>query len=147
MATQIMLKHPKTGIVKKGFYGFSWTTFFFGVFPTFIRGDIKTGVLLLIAAIFTCGLALLIWAFIYNKRYTLKLLEQGYEFCDDPDKVRAARAALGVADPEAAAPAAQVVPQAAQPQVAIESADARQADAQPARATVETVNARAGVNG
>ena len=95
MAKAIMLKHPKTGVVKKGFYGFSWTTLFFGCIPALCRGDIKVAALLIVACILTFGLAGIVWAFMYNKRYTLKLIEQGYEFCDEPEKVRAARAALG----------------------------------------------------
>lgn len=102
MATVVMLKHPETGIVTKGFYGFSWTTFFFGCLPALFRGNFKTGVLLLIACVLTCGIAGIIWAFVYNKRYTLNLIEKGYQFCDEEEKVRAARAALGVAEPSQA---------------------------------------------
>lgn len=102
MATVVMLKHPETGIVTKGFYGFSWTTFFFGCLPALFRGDFKTGVLLLITCVLTCGIAGIIWAFVYNKRYTLNLIEKGYQFCDEEEKVRAARAALGVAEPSQA---------------------------------------------
>lgn len=99
MAKTIMLKHPKTGIVKKGLYGFSWTTLFFSFIPALCRGEVKVAVLLILACMCTFGLATIVWAFMYNKRYTLKLIEQGYEFCDEPEKVRAARAALGVAEP------------------------------------------------
>lgn len=98
MAQTVMMKHPKTGIIKKGVYGFSWTTFFFGFFPALFRGDLKVAFLLCIFQILTCGLAGVIWAFIYNKKYTLKLIEQGYEFCDTPEKTMAARAALQVAE-------------------------------------------------
>jgi uncharacterized membrane protein len=27
MAKEILMKHPQTGVIKKGFYGFSWTSF------------------------------------------------------------------------------------------------------------------------
>lgn len=47
--------------------------------------------LLLIACVLTCGIAGIIWAFVYNKRYTLNLIEKGYQFCDEEEKVRAAR--------------------------------------------------------
>jgi hypothetical protein len=38
----------------------------------------------------------LIWAFVYNKRYTIALLERGYRFNDEPSKIALARAALGI---------------------------------------------------
>lgn len=98
MAQVVMMKNPKTGIIKKGFYGFSWTTFFFSFFPALFRGDLKVAVLVLILSCVTGGIAGIIWAFIYNKRYTLKLIEHGYEFCDTPEKNMAAMAALGVAE-------------------------------------------------
>ena len=33
MATRISMRHKESGIMKVGYYGFSWTTFFFGFFP------------------------------------------------------------------------------------------------------------------
>lgn len=40
MAKTVMLRHPQTGILKKGLYGYSWTTLFFSGFPAIFRGDI-----------------------------------------------------------------------------------------------------------
>ena len=37
------MKNPQTGQVKQAPVGFSWTVFFFGMFPAFFRGDIKYG--------------------------------------------------------------------------------------------------------
>lgn len=96
MATQIMLKHPKTGIIKKGFYGFSWTTFFFGGFPAIFRGDLVTGLIFIVLQFITCGISGLIWSFVYNKKYTLKLLEEGYEFFDKEENIIKAKASLGI---------------------------------------------------
>ncbi len=105
MATTIMLKHRQSGLVKTGFYGFSWTTLFFGMFPALFRGDFVTFIggffVLAILGIVSFGigavLAMLIWAFIYNKYYTRRLLEQGYEFADSDAKISEARLRLGVA--------------------------------------------------
>lgn len=105
MATSVQLKHTQSGIVKNGYYGFSWTSFFFGGLPALIRGDIGYGLGVLIAAIlagaFSFGLLWfivgLIWAFIYNKNYTHRLLQTGYEFNDAPDRVTDAKRALGIA--------------------------------------------------
>lgn len=113
MATVIAMKHKDTGITKDGYYGFSWTTFLFGFFPalfrcdfiTFIGGLIITGILGIIAvgitgdfvAIFLSSLIIyLIWAFMYNKYYTRKLLEQGYVFAAGYTENTVAAKALGV---------------------------------------------------
>ena len=97
MATTVMMKHPETGVIKKGFYGFSWTTFFFGGFPAIFRGEIGLGLIVVVLAMLTLGLSSLIWAFIYNKRYTLGLVEKGYAFADSEGKNGEAKAKLGIA--------------------------------------------------
>lgn len=105
MASVVMLKHRDSGIVKKGFYGFSWTTFFFGFFPALFRADFITFmggfVVMLIVGIFTLGIgawvAMFVWAFFYNKYYTRKLLERGYVFADSEGTTAEAKIRLGVA--------------------------------------------------
>jgi hypothetical protein len=100
-----MLKHRDSGLVKRGFYGFSWTTLFFGFFPALFRGDFITFLggfaVLVVLGIFTIGIgsgiAMIVWAFWYNKYYTRKLLERGYMFADSEGVVAEAKAKLGVA--------------------------------------------------
>ncbi len=104
MARSVQMKQKETGIVKNGYYGFSWTSFFFGGLPALFRGDIAYGLGVLIAGIlaaaFSFGLLWLlvglIWAFIYNKNYTHRLLQSGYEFNDTPANVDDAKRALGI---------------------------------------------------
>lgn len=104
VATSIQLKHKQTGILKTGYYGFSWTTFFFGAFPSLFRQDFITFlgcfVISAIIGVATFGIGALfvgiIWAFMYNKYYTRKLIEKGYEFNDTPENTSAASAALGI---------------------------------------------------
>jgi len=96
MATKIMMQHPATGISKSGFYGFSWTTFFFGGIPALFRGDILTGLLVIIFNFFTFWLGGIIWAFFYNKQYTHKLVEKGYVFAGTESEIAAAKSALGI---------------------------------------------------
>lgn len=105
MATAIRLRHPRTGIVKTGYYGFSWTSFFFGGIPALMRGDVWVGLAVLagslVASAFSAGtlwfVVGLIWAVIYNKRYTQGLLSEGYVFDDEPGRVAQARRQLDVA--------------------------------------------------
>jgi hypothetical protein len=104
MADVILLKHAQSGIVKKGYVGFSWTTLFFGLFPALFRADFATFiggfVIWIILAVFSYGIlaiiASIVWAFVYNSYYTKKLLERGYEFADSPDRIAYARQRLGV---------------------------------------------------
>jgi|SRR5208282_5377155 len=105
MAHAVKLRHSKSGIVKNGYYGFSWTSFFFLGLAALFRGDIAYGLGVLAAGIlagaFSFGLLWLVvalaWAFIYNKNYTQRLLESGYEFADQPEVVEKAKRALDVA--------------------------------------------------
>lgn len=96
MASIVMLKDPKTGIIKKGFFGFSWTTLFFGGLPAICRGDLVVGILITIASFFTGWIVAIIWAFVYNKRYTLGLIQQGYQFIDNNETTRLAKNKLGI---------------------------------------------------
>ncbi|HEY0524287.1 MAG TPA: hypothetical protein VGD08_12915 [Stellaceae bacterium] len=96
MAKAVMLRNPQTGIVKKGLYGFSWTTFFFGGLPAMFRGDWLMGLILVVLQFLTWGISGLIAAFVYNKHYTTKLIERGYRFADTEAVNAMARARLGI---------------------------------------------------
>ena len=96
MATKIMMLHPSTGISKSGFYGFSWTTFFFGGFPALFRGDIIIGLVVVVLNLLTWWIAGVIWSFFYNKHYTHKLVEKGYVFAGSDSEIAAAKSALGI---------------------------------------------------
>lgn len=105
MATKVMMKHKESALLKEGFIGFSWTTFFFGAFPALFRGDFMTffGIFafLLILAVVTAGvgslLVMIIWAFKYNQYYTKKLIEKGYVLSDTPENNALAAQALQMA--------------------------------------------------
>lgn len=84
MAVAVDLK--KGNVKKKGVIGFSWTTFFFGFFVPLFRGDVLWAIVMLIAALLTAGISGIVFAFIYNKRYTEKLLKDGFEPVGDSDR-------------------------------------------------------------
>jgi len=104
MAKAVLLENPESGIIKTGYYGFSWTTFFFGFFPALFRSDFKTFIcgfiVLVILAFLTMGIGscigMFIWAFMYNKYYTTGLLKKGYKFVGDTPDNQIAAGKLGV---------------------------------------------------
>ena len=104
MATKISMKNTNNGLTKNGFYGFSWTTLFFGGFPALFRGDYITFLgffaIALIVGVITAGIGsfivLIAWAFMYNKYYTRRLIEKGYKFSGSDEQNSAAANAIGV---------------------------------------------------
>ena len=104
MATEIKMKHKETGLLKNGFIGYSWTTLFWGFFPALFRGDFLTFLALFVAVLILGGItagiggliAMVIWSFMYNKYYTTKLIEKGYEFCDSEEANANASVAIGL---------------------------------------------------
>jgi len=93
--------------MKDGYYGFSWTTLLFGFFPALFRGDFITFiggfVITAIIALVTFGIGALfinlVWAFMYNKYFTRKLLERGYAFAGSEGDNALAASNLGVIAP------------------------------------------------
>ncbi|MGN8505987.1 HrgC protein [Helicobacter pylori] len=73
----------KDHLIKKGLVGFSWTTLFFGFFVPITRGDARWAIVMVVVTLFTFVLSNIVFAFIYNKQYTTKLLESGYEPTDE----------------------------------------------------------------
>ena len=104
MATMVQLKHSDTGLIKEGYFGFSWTTLFFGFLPALFRGDFITFLggftISLILGFATFGIGFLVvniaWAFMYNKYFSRKLLERGYALNGTEALNRQAAQVLGV---------------------------------------------------
>jgi hypothetical protein len=96
MASPVMMKNPDNGLIKKGYYGFSWTYLFFGWWVPLIRGELGVAALHLIFSMFTFGLWQIIVSFLYNKQYMTRLISQGYKFVDRPEINMSAAAAIGV---------------------------------------------------
>ena len=94
MARTVVMKNPQNGMIKKGFYGFSWTYFFFGWFVPLFRGELGVAALHLLFSFLTLGLWQIIFCFLYNKQYTSRLIADGFKFADRPDANLAAAIAL-----------------------------------------------------
>jgi len=96
MAKRVALIHPQTGLMKSGFYGFSWTFLFFGWFVPLFRGELLIALLHFTITVITIGLWQIIFAFLYNKQYTTRLLEKGYVLNDTEEVNEEARQKLGI---------------------------------------------------
>ena len=96
MAKKVALIHPQTGLMKSGFYGFSWTFLFFGWFVPLFRGELMIALLHFTITVITIGLWQIIFAFLYNKQYTSRLLEKGYVLNDTEEVNEEARRKLGI---------------------------------------------------
>lgn len=96
MAKRVALFHPQTGLMKPGFFGFSWTFLFFGWFVPVFRGELLVGLLHLAITVVTFGIWQLIIAFLYNKQYMTRMLEKGYVLNDTEEVNEAARQKLGI---------------------------------------------------
>jgi hypothetical protein len=95
-AKKFTIKNPTTGQLKDGFFGFSWTYFYFSFFVPLIRGEIGIAALHLIFSIITLGLWQFIFAFFYNKQYTQRLIAQGFKFSDTEERNVMAAKRIGI---------------------------------------------------
>ncbi|RKP52075.1 hypothetical protein [Trinickia fusca] len=98
MATAVLIKHPGSGMMKKGYFGFSWTYLFFGWWVPLFRGEVSIAALHLLLTVFTLSLWQFIMAFLYNKQYmTRMLVDKGFVLADSNAKNTEARIKLGIA--------------------------------------------------
>ena len=96
MAKPVFVKNPNTGLIKKGYYGFSWTYPFFGWFVPLFRGELGVAALHLLFSLVTFGLWQLVVAFLYNKQYMQRLISAGFKLADRPEVNADAAAAIGI---------------------------------------------------
>lgn len=75
----INFKHPQTGAMKAAPVGFSWTTLLFSFFPALLRGHWVGAVIIFAISLMTAGLAVIVFAFIYNKMYIKYLISEGFK--------------------------------------------------------------------
>lgn len=75
---RLILNNPHDGKIRKAPIGFSWTTFFFGLWPAVFRGSWKYAILMFLTFFPTLGISAFVWPFIFNRLYLNSLLEDGY---------------------------------------------------------------------
>ena len=93
----VLVKHQQSGLVKKGYFGYSWTYLLFGWLVPVIRGEIGVGVLHLVLTAFTFGIFQIVMPFLYNKQYMTRLLTSGWQLSDNEPVMTTARLKLGIA--------------------------------------------------
>ena len=98
MAKRVALIHPQTGLMKPGFYGFSWTFLFFGWFVPIFRGELLVALLHLAITVVTFGLWQFIIAFLYNKQYMTRLLVSGWQLDRNDANYPVAVRKLGISE-------------------------------------------------
>ena len=96
MAKKVQLIHPQSGLMKSGYFGFSWTFLFFGWFVPVFRGELLLALLHLAITVVTFGIWQVIIAFLYNNQYMTRMLEKGYVLNDNEAVNEAARQKLGI---------------------------------------------------
>ncbi len=97
MATAVLIKHLPSGMVKKGYFGFSWTYLIFGWWVPLFRGEIGIAALHLLITLCTFFLWQIVMAFLYNKQYmTRMLVDKGYVLADTELTNTLARLHLGI---------------------------------------------------
>ena len=96
MAKPVAIIHPQSGLIKSGYFGFSWTFLFFGWFVPVFRGELLVALLHFAITVVTFGIWQVIIAFLYNKQYMTRMLEKGYVLNDTEEVNDAARRKLGI---------------------------------------------------
>ncbi|MFT8736317.1 MAG: hypothetical protein ABF760_02510 [Zymomonas mobilis] len=74
----LILVNSYNGKIRRAPIGFSWTTFFFGLWPAVFRGSWKYALLMFLTIFPTLGISSLVWPFIFNRLYLNSLLEDGF---------------------------------------------------------------------
>jgi hypothetical protein len=96
MVKKVQLIHPLSGLIKSDYFGFSWTSLFFGWFVPVFRGELLIALLHFAITVVTFGIWQVIIAFLYNKQYMTRMLEKGYVLNDTEEVNEAARRKLGI---------------------------------------------------
>ena len=92
----VRLIHRQSGLVKKGYVGWSWTYFFFGWLVPVCRGEIGIGLLHFFLSVFTFGLFQWVMSLLYNKQYMVRQILDGWDLDASDLNYALARQKLGM---------------------------------------------------
>ena len=99
--TTIHFKNPITNEMKQAPVGFSWTTFFFGLFPALFRSDWKWAAIMGLCALVTWGFSSIVFCFIYNSLHIKDLVNSGFKAVSiDDNNLAGASSNVGIIIPE-----------------------------------------------
>ena len=96
MATKIMLQHANSGLLREGYYGFSWTFLLFGGIVCFFRREPGYGFAHMAASFLTFGLWNLLFCFLYNRQNLRRMVESGWKLTGTDLEIRSAAQELGL---------------------------------------------------
>lgn len=94
----VRIIHTDSGLVKKGFLGFSWTYLVFGWFVPVVRGELGVGVLHFLITVVSLGLSQLVFPFLYNRQFMNRMLTAGWRLDPTGANYEMAKRVLGVRD-------------------------------------------------
>ena len=95
----VRLIHVPSGIVKEGYVGYSWTYLVFGWFVPVVRGELGVGVLHLAITLVSFGISQLVFPFLYNRQYMVRMLTNGWELDVTDPNYELARRKLNIKSP------------------------------------------------
>lgn len=95
----VRIIHAGSGLVKTGYIGYSWTYLVFGWFVPVIRGEIGIGALHFLLTLVSLGLSQLIFPFLYNRQYMIRMLTSGWRLDATDANYESAKRVLSIQDP------------------------------------------------
>ena len=95
----VQLIHVDSGMVKDGYVGYSWTYLVFGWFVPVVRGELGVGLLHLVITMVSFGLSQLIFPFLYNRQYMVRMLTSGWELDVTDPNYELAKRKLNIKSP------------------------------------------------
>ncbi len=93
---KVLLRHRESGLIRNGYFGWSWTYQVFGWLVPVVRGEMVIAVMHFVFTIFTFGIFQIVMPFLYNKHYMTRLLTDGWEIYDSDEVTARARKRLGI---------------------------------------------------